>query len=76
MATELNTVDELMTAERTAAMLGLRVQTLAAWRSTGRGSLRFVRLGTKAIRYRRADVLAWLERQSATSCAALDAATN
>jgi excisionase family DNA binding protein len=65
---------ELMTAAEVAAMLRVEQQTLALWRCTGRSGLRFIRIG-KSIRYRRADVNSFLERNTATSCAALDAVT-
>ncbi len=42
-----------------AALIGVDERTLAAWRSGHRGP-DFVRLG-RAIFYRRADVLAWVE---------------
>jgi len=45
----------LLTQEETAAYLGVKSQTLATWRCTGRYPLRFIRVG-KAIRYRAADV--------------------
>ena len=78
MAMVLNTTDTdatdlMMTAAEVAAMLRVNVQTLALWRCTGRSGLRFTRIG-KSIRYRKCDVLAFIEKNSATSCAALDAA--
>jgi excisionase family DNA binding protein len=65
---------ELMTPAEVAALLRVNVQTLALWRCTGRGGLRFIRIG-KSIRYRRAAVDEFLNRNTGTSCAALDAAT-
>jgi excisionase family DNA binding protein len=65
---------EFMTPAEVAALLRIEPQTLSVWRCTGRGGLRFVRVG-KSIRYGRADVLAFIEKNSATSCAALDAVT-
>jgi excisionase family DNA binding protein len=65
---------ELLTPAEVAALLRVEVQTLSVWRCSGRGGLRFVRVG-KSIRYRRADVLDFIERNSATSCAQLSAAT-
>lgn len=50
---------ELLTPEDTAKFLGLRPHTLATWRCTGRYDLPFIKMG-RAIRYRRADVEAWL----------------
>jgi len=48
--------DDLMTADAAAAYLGLRAGTLAVWRCTGRYGLPFVRVGAKAIRYRKTDL--------------------
>lgn len=61
----------LMTSTQVAAALALSNKTLAAWRSSGRSPLPFLRLGSR-VRYRSEDVLAWLESQmcSATSDAA------
>ena len=42
-----------------AALIGVDERTLAVWRSTHKGP-DFVRLG-RAVFYRRADVLAWVE---------------
>jgi excisionase family DNA binding protein len=50
---------ELLTPEDTANFLGIRTHTLATWRCTGRYGLPFIKIG-RAIRYRRADVEAWL----------------
>lgn len=51
---------ELMTAVETAELLGVEVQTLSNWRSSGRHKLPFTRVGS-AIRYRRQAVEKWLE---------------
>lgn len=50
----------LLTDAQVAQMLGVSTKTLATWRSTGRYALPFLRIGAR-IRYRRQDVLAWLE---------------
>jgi len=51
-----------------AEILGVSPGTLSVWRSTGRYNLPFVKIGRK-VRYRRADLLAWLERRVVTqSC--------
>lgn len=57
---------DLLTPEQAAQTLGLSVKTLATWRSTGRHALAFIRCGAR-IRYRRADLLAWLERRTCSS---------
>ncbi|MDD0843363.1 helix-turn-helix domain-containing protein [Pseudomonas sp. Gutcm_11s] len=59
---------ELLPPEQAAQVLGLSVKTLAAWRSTGRNALPFIRCGSR-IRYRRADLAAWLLARQSTSTA-------
>jgi excisionase family DNA binding protein len=49
-----------------AAWLGLSVKTLRNWRVQG-GSIRFVRLGRKAVRYRESDVLDFIEANTRAS---------
>ena len=50
--------------DKTAAyILDVTPGTLSVWRSTGRYNLPFVKIGRK-VRYRRADLLAWLERRT------------
>jgi len=55
--------DELLDTMQTAAWLGLSHQWLEAARSRGDGP-RFVRLTPRRIRYRRSDVLAFLEARA------------
>jgi excisionase family DNA binding protein len=54
--------DELKTPEEVAERLKVKTRTLQDWRSNGRGP-QFVRIG-RFIRYRDADVDAWLNRQT------------
>lgn len=49
-----------------AGLLGVKPSTLTTWRSTRRYSLPYVRVG-RLIRYRRADLDAWLERRLVSS---------
>jgi len=51
---------ELLTREEAAELLGIRPQTLAAWKCLGRQGPPYVRVGMRAIRYRRSDLEAWL----------------
>lgn len=44
----------------------LAVQTLARWAVEGRGP-RITRIGAHAVRYRKSDVIAWLESLEAAS---------
>jgi excisionase family DNA binding protein len=56
---------ELMTTAEVSALLGIPVGTLRYYRSSGYGPASF-RLGGR-IRYRRADVMAWVEDQERIS---------
>lgn len=62
--------DELLDTERVAKVCGLSEVTLRKWRITGDGP-RFVRLG-RAIRYRRADLDAFLADRAFTSTTEAD----
>lgn len=53
---------DLLTPDQVAAALGLSHRTLAAWRSTRRNPLPYVKVGSR-VRYRRQDVAAWLAGQ-------------
>lgn len=53
---------DLMTPAEVAKVLSISVRTLAAWRSVRRSSLPWVRVGNQ-VRYRKADIAAWLESQ-------------
>lgn len=57
---------DLFTPEQVAAALGVSHRTLAAWRSTRRNPLPYVKVG-RLVRYRRQDVTAWLESQLHTT---------
>lgn len=58
-------IDNLMTVEALAEYLGVPVATVYAWNSRSLGPRRY-RLG-KHVRYRRADVDAWVDAQVAPS---------
>lgn len=51
---------DLLTPEQVAETLGLSPRTLAAWRSKRRGGPAWCKCGS-LVRYRKADVVAWLE---------------
>lgn len=53
----------LLTTEQAAEILGIEPTTLTTWRSTGRYAIPFVRVG-RAVRYRRADLDAWLRSRT------------
>ena len=66
-ATAISTgASDLLTRAQAADYLGVAVQTLAVWASTGRYGLRYIRVG-RNVRYRRADLDAFLERRTITS---------
>ena len=54
---------ELLDDKAAAAVLAVTPGTLSVWRSTGRYALPFLKVGRK-VRYRRADLLAWLESRT------------
>ena len=54
---------ELLTADQAAEYIGVKPQTLAIWRSTGRYSLPFLKVG-RLIKYRRENLEKWLESRS------------
>lgn len=68
---------ELLTEAELAEFLKIGRSTAERWRSTGEGPP-WCRLGTHRVRYPRAAVLAWIERQTyphrAAELAAKDAA--
>ncbi len=51
---------DLLDERAAAELLDVSPGTLSVWRSTGRYALPFLKVGRK-VRYRRADLLAWLE---------------
>lgn len=51
---------DLMTPEHAAHALGVSIRTLAAWRSGGRNTLPYVKVG-RLVRYRAADIAGWLQ---------------
>ncbi|MGY1705522.1 helix-turn-helix transcriptional regulator [Geodermatophilus sp. SYSU D00697] len=57
--------DNLMTVQDVAAYLGVPVATVYQWNSRGQGPRRY-RLG-KHVRYRRADVDAWIDQVAVRS---------
>lgn len=54
-------VSALLTAEDLAAQLGLSVSSIYRMRSLGESLPRAARLGARAVRWRQADVDAWIE---------------
>lgn len=54
---------ELLKPAELAALLGTTVAVLANWRYMGTGPS-FIKMGAKAVRYRRSDIESWLDRQT------------
>ena len=57
---------DLIDCQETAEILGISKSALEAWRTTGRYQLPFVKVGRNG-RYRRSDVLQWLESRTRAS---------
>lgn len=55
-------MSDLLTSNQAARLLGLSKSTLEHWRTVRKGPP-FVRVGPRCIRYRRADLDAWLSGQ-------------
>ena len=68
MTTEIipSNIRDLCDDKETADILGVSTGTLSVWRSTGRYRLPFIKVGRK-VRYRRSDLLAWLESRTRES---------
>ena len=58
----------LLTETQASELTGLSVRTLQAWRVRGEGPV-FVKLG-RAVRYRRRDLLAWVDANTFNSTSA------
>lgn len=55
-----------LTPKKAASYLGISEAALRLWRSRGEGP-RFFRAGEKLVRYRRADLDAWIESRLSTT---------
>ncbi len=62
----INAPKVLVDDKTAAAQLDVTPGTLAAWRSTGRYNLPFVKVGRK-VRYRQADLDTWLDKRRQAS---------
>lgn len=70
-------LDELLTNEQTADLLGIRPNTLEIWRCKGKGPA-FVKLGnhpSSPIRYVKSRVLAWIDQRTHQSTSSYSAST-
>ncbi|MDP5279223.1 helix-turn-helix domain-containing protein [Sphingomonas sp. DG1-23] len=69
-------LDDLLSNEQTAALLGIKKNTLEIWRCKGKGPA-FIKLGqhpSSPIRYQRSRVMAWLAENTFASTSAYSAA--
>jgi len=62
--TALSCVSLLSPAEA-AGILGVKPQTLAVWRCSGRHALPYVKVGN-AVKYRQSDIETWLRNRTIT----------
>lgn len=61
------TQSDLMTPDQAASLLGISPRTLATWRSTGRYSVPYIKVGSK-VRYPRKNLIDWLSTQPKGGC--------
>ena len=69
-------LEELLTNEQTADLLGIKPNTLEIWRCHAKGPV-FIKLGThpsSPIRYQRSRVMAWIESNTHQSTSSYTAA--
>jgi len=59
----VNATRDLLNEQQAARTIDVTPGTLSVWRSTGRYNLPFIKVGRK-VRYRRADLDAWLESRT------------
>ena len=57
------TLNDLLDEKQAATVLNVKPGTLSVWRSTGRYSIPFVKVG-RSVRYRLGDLNAWLESRT------------
>lgn len=62
-ASDPDYLDRLIPEFHAATFLGYTVRALQNWRVRG-GGPRFIRVSSRSIRYRRRDLLAWVEEKS------------
>ena len=76
MAQAINTqhetyLDQLLSETEAADFLGYSVRTLQGWRVKG-GGPRFVKVSARSIRYRRRDLLAFIDRHTVAHTSEFD----
>ncbi|MBE3604327.1 helix-turn-helix domain-containing protein [bacterium] len=63
MATNHSEANQMMSGPKAAEFLGVSKKTIENWRQQGKGP-RFVRLSRRAVRYRIADLLEFIQRKT------------
>lgn len=58
--------DALLTTHEAARLIGLERRTLESWRCRG-GGMPFVRISARAVRYRRRDIMKFIEARLVAS---------
>lgn len=59
----LSEIDQLLTDEEAAKILGVTPGTLQVWRSTGRYKLPFVKVG-RNVRYVQSNLISWIQERT------------
>lgn len=62
----INEADSLLTEQQAAALIGFTPRALQGWRCRGGGPI-FVRISARAIRYRKCDLIVWIEAKLRSS---------
>jgi hypothetical protein len=68
-------LDDLLSNEQTATLLGIKPNTLEVWRHKGKGPV-FLKLGTNPaspVRYQRSRVMTWIEANTHASTSSYSA---
>lgn len=65
-------LEEAIDTKAASKLTGVPVQTLETWRSRG-GGPRFVKLGSKTVRYPRRELLGWMRKRLCASTAEAEA---
>lgn len=60
LARDPDYLDRMLTEDEAAGFIGFSIRALQGWRVKGGGPY-FVKIGGKAVRYRRRDLIAWAE---------------
>ncbi len=64
----MSLVRTLLTPQEAALYLGISINTLSVWRSTGRYGLPFIKIGGR-VKYRESDLAAFIEKRTCTHVA-------